>query len=104
MILTSLGYKVISAYNGKDAIEIYEKKYKEIDGVLLDLQMPVMGGKETFEKLKAINPHVKVLLSTGYGCNKLAQEILDDGALGLLEKPYQFEKLSKKIKSIIDCD
>ena len=65
-LLTHLGYEVLLAENGQEALELYKKNQNEIDLVLLDMVMPVMGGGETFDRMKEIDTNVKVLLSSGY--------------------------------------
>jgi CheY-like chemotaxis protein len=64
--LQTLGYKVLPAVSGKEALEIYKNKKDSIDMVILDMIMPGMGGGETYDNLKQINPEIKVLLSSGY--------------------------------------
>jgi CheY-like chemotaxis protein len=90
------------AENGKEAIEIYKKNMDKIDMVMLDIIMPVMDGGETYDKLKEINPDIKVLLSSGYGINGQATEILDRGCNGFIQKPFNMRALSKKIRDILD--
>ncbi|MBI5027097.1 MAG: response regulator [Nitrospirae bacterium] len=99
--LNELGYYVLEASDGKEAIEIYEDKKSKIDLVILDLIMPEMGGKETFEKLKKIAPDVKVLVSSGYGIDSNARNMLDDGAKGFIQKPYNINELAEMIKKIV---
>ncbi|MBC8316314.1 MAG: response regulator, partial [Desulfobulbaceae bacterium] len=65
-MLKSLGYKVLIAHDGNEAIEIYKENQKEIDIVLMDMIMPNLGGGEAFDYLRKINPNVKVLLNSGY--------------------------------------
>ncbi len=101
-MIESLGYEVLIAENGKEALEIYEKNMEKIDIVLLDIIMPVMDGGETYDKLKTINPDIKVLLSSGYGIKGQATEILDRGCNGFIQKPFDMKTLSKKIRSVLD--
>ena len=101
-MIESLGYEVLIAENGKEAIEIYKKNMDKIDMVMLDIIMPVMDGGETYDKLKEINPDIKVLLSSGYGINGQATEILDRGCNGFIQKPFNMRALSKKIRDILD--
>ncbi len=101
-MIESLGYEVLIAENGKEALEIYEKNMEKIDMVMLDIIMPVMDGGETYDKLKEINPDIKVLLSSGYGINGQATEILDRGCNGFIQKPFNMRALSKKIGDILD--
>lgn len=101
-MIESLGYEVLIAENGKEALEIYEKNMEKIDLVMLDIIMPVMDGGETYDKLKGINPDIKVLLSSGYGINGQATEILNRGCHGFLQKPFNMRTLSKKIRNVLD--
>jgi len=101
-IIEKLGYKVLTAKSGKEAMEIYKKNSDRIDMVILDMIMPDMGGGETYDKLKEINPDIKVLLSSGYSINGQATEILERGCNGFIQKPFNITDLSKKIREILD--
>jgi YesN/AraC family two-component response regulator len=90
------------AKNGKDAIEIYRENWGEIDVIILDMIMPGMGGGETFEILKSINPDVKVILSSGYSINGKAREIMNRGCKAFIQKPFQMADLSDKIKKVLN--
>jgi len=103
-VIGKLGYKVLTAKSGKEAIEIYEKNRGQIDMVILDMIMPNMGGGETYDKLKEINPDIKVLLSSGYSINGQATDILEQGCNGFIQKPFNMGALSKKIREILDKD
>jgi two-component system cell cycle sensor histidine kinase/response regulator CckA len=103
-MLEKLGFEVLIARNGKEAIEVYEKTRDRINLVILDMIMPGMGGRETYDKLKEINPDIKVLLSSGYSINGRATEILDRGCNGFIQKPFDMKKLSYSIRKIIDGD
>ena len=72
--------------------------------VILDMIMPDMGGGETYDKLKEINPDIKVLLSSGYSINGQANEILNRGCNGFIQKPFNMVDLSQKIRKILDKD
>ncbi|MCK5281707.1 MAG: response regulator [Cyclobacteriaceae bacterium] len=96
-----LGYSTIITKNGQEAIEIYKERFNEIKLVIIDMQMPIIGGKEAFIKMKEINPNIVALLSTGYGHNERAQEILDLGAKDLLLKPYKIEEIREKIDKML---
>jgi CheY-like chemotaxis protein len=103
-MLDSGGYQVISAENGKEALEIYNKQFKQIDLVILDIDMPELNGKEAFLKFKEINPDVKVLLSSGYSQETSTQDILSEGVLGFLQKPYGVNDLLNKIRHVMDSN
>jgi CheY-like chemotaxis protein len=100
-LLQELGYDVLTARSGQEAIEIYHEKSAEIDLVVMDLIMPGLGGSETYDRLKAIDAHVKVLLSSGYSINGQASKILERGCDGFIQKPFNINQLSEKIESII---
>jgi CheY-like chemotaxis protein len=101
-ILQTLGYKVLPAVSGKEALEIYKNKKDSIDMVILDMIMPGMGGGETYDNLKQINPEIKVLLSSGYSISGQAAEILERGCDGFIQKPFKLRQLSIKIREILD--
>jgi signal transduction histidine kinase len=100
-LLNKMGYTVLTAKSGREAIEIYEKNKDGIDIVILDMIMPGMGGGETFDRLKKMNPGIKVLLSTGYSLDGQAAEILRRGCSGFIQKPYLMKTLSQKIRLIL---
>jgi two-component system, cell cycle sensor histidine kinase and response regulator CckA len=101
-MLESLGYRVFSAGSGQEAIAVYMEKKGRIDLVILDMIMPGISGGETFDRLREICPGIVVLLSSGYSVNGQAQEILDRGCRGFLQKPFTLEILSKKIREVLN--
>jgi len=100
-ILERLGYRVLMARSGKEAIEIYRANKSKINMVILDMIMPDMGGGETYDRLKKINPEIKVLLSSGYSINGQASEIMNRGCNSFIQKPFNVEQLSRKIREIL---
>ena len=101
-IMKALGYDVLIARSGKEAIEVFRKNQDSIDMVILDMVMPDMSGGDTYNKLKEINPGIKVLLSSGYSISGQARGILEKGCNGFIQKPFNVEDLSKKIREILD--
>jgi len=101
-ILKTLGYKALIARGGKEAIEIYKKNKDKIDIVILDMIMPGVGGGEAYDRMKEINPNIKVLLSSGYSINGQATEILERGCDGFIQKPFNMKRLSQRIREILD--
>ena len=101
-ILEALGYTAFIARSGKEAIEVYENNKEKIDLIILDMIMPGMGGGEVYDQLKEINRDIKVLLSSGYSIEGQATEILKQGCDGFIQKPFNIEKLSCKIREILD--
>ena len=100
--LQMLGYSVLLAENGLDAVTIYEENPGMIDLVLLDMIMPKAGGHETFMKLKAIDPNVKVLLSSGFVNENAVEDLLSQGACGFLSKPHRIATVAKAIRAALD--
>ena len=101
-ILEEMGYKVFLAKSGKEAIETYEKNKHEIDMVILDMIMPDMGGGEAYDRMKAFDPNVKVLLSSGYSIEGQASDILARGCNGFIQKPFSVKELSHTIRQVLD--
>jgi nitrogen-specific signal transduction histidine kinase/ActR/RegA family two-component response regulator len=101
-MMESLGYLVVAAGKGEEALTLYRKRYDHIDLIILDMIMPYMGGKDVFNRIKEINPKAKVLLSSGYSLNGQAQEIMAQGCNGFIQKPFDTIELSRKIREILD--
>ena len=104
-LLESMGYEVVVAGSGKEAVEIISNGKNlstPIDLVILDVVMPDMGGGETYDRIKEISPDLKVLLSSGYSMDGEAKGILEKGCEGFIQKPFTPIKLSHKIKEILD--
>jgi CheY-like chemotaxis protein len=95
---------VLLARDGKEAIELYERNGDNIDIVLLDIVMPHMGGSEVYEKMREINPNIKVLLLSGYSIDGEATDILDRGCDGFIQKPFTMKELSGKIREIMGTE
>jgi len=101
-MLTKMGYNVSIARNGKDAIEIYKENQDKIDMVIIDMIMPELSGGETYDRLKEMNPDINVLLSSGHSINGQATEILERGCNGFIQKPFNINVLSMKLREILD--
>jgi two-component system, cell cycle sensor histidine kinase and response regulator CckA len=101
-ILEILGYNILVAHSGHEAINIYSEKKDVIDLVIQDMVMPGMSGMETFHALKIINPAVKVILSSGYVINQKIESIMEQGCRDFIQKPFRMEELSKKVRNVLD--
>ncbi len=101
-MLKRLGYDVVLARSGAETLKVYQANRNRIDMVILDMIMPDMGGGETYDRLKEINPSVKVLLSSGYSIDGQATEILERGCDGFIQKPFSLGSLSHKIREVLD--
>ena len=100
-MLETLGYVCFVAENGTDALSMYTEKGSEIDLIILDMVMPGMGGGETFDELRKIDSKVKIILSSGYGLDGEASDILSRGCSDFIQKPFKIDALSKKIKTVL---
>ena len=96
--LEHLGYNVEIASSGTEALELYRKSKQPIDLVILDMLMPQLSGDQTFFKLKAIDPDVKVLVISGYSSQEAVNSILDNGGLGFVQKPFTITELAKRVR------
>ena len=101
-MLEKMSHKVFAASSGKEAIEIFKEQKDRIDLVVLDMIMPEMGGKETFERLREIDPDVKILISSGYSLGDNTAEILEQGGSGFIQKPFTMMELAQKVKELFD--
>jgi CheY-like chemotaxis protein len=100
-LLRRRGYKVVTAEDGVKAVECYKTSWQHIDLVILDMNMPVMNGRDTFIAMRAMNPDVRAILATGFSLDSRAQEILDEGALGHIQKPYHVGDLVPQIEQAL---
>ncbi|CAB1062897.1 PAS/PAC sensor hybrid histidine kinase [Olavius sp. associated proteobacterium Delta 1] len=101
-MLERLGYSVLLAESGEKALQTYEAHRDSIDLIILDMIMPDMGGSVTYDQLKAKDPDIRVLLSSGYSLNGQASQIMRRGCDGFIQKPFNLEQISKKIREILD--
>ena len=101
-MLEKLGYRVLEANGGHEALRVYGEKQSAIDVVVLDMIMPDLNGGETFDRLKEIDPEIKVLLSSGYSINGRAQRIIERGCKGFIQKPFNLRELSNKLREVLD--
>jgi len=96
-MLGSLGYQVVTCRDGREAAALYEREWQTIDLVILDLIMPRLGGRATLAKLRAANPKVKAVIATGVGPEGEAAEMMREGAVGFVQKPFALLELAERI-------
>ncbi len=101
-LLKKLGYHVLEARSGKEAIQLFLEWCEKIDIVILDMIMPDIGGGEVYDRIKEIDPQVKVLLSSGYSIDGQATDILERGCNSFIQKPFNMTVLSKKIREVLN--
>ena len=100
-MLEKLGFSVLTAASGKEAVDIYKINKGRIGLVVLDMIMPGMGAGDTYNELQAIDPAIKVLLSSGYGVDEQTSEVMKRGCKGFIQKPFNMQVLSEKIEEIM---
>jgi PAS domain S-box-containing protein len=100
-MLGLMGYNVLTARSGAEAIEVFTRHRRNIDLLILDMIMPDMDGGTTFDHIKKIDADVKVLLSSGYSLRGEAEKILGRGCRGFVQKPFSMEQISRKIREVL---
>lgn len=100
-LLQRLGYQVIVVAGGREAIDYLKSHPKEVDLVILDLILPDLSGRETFYRLRELDPDLKILIYSAYSLDEEVHQLLEKGAVGFLQKPYRLAVLSQKIASIL---
>jgi len=103
-MLKTLGYTLITAKDGREAVDIIKRNGNDIDVVILDMIMPGVGGGDTFKLAREINKDLKVILASGYSIDGQASQILDKGCKGFIQKPFDLKQLSNKIRDILDTN
>ena len=101
--LQRYGYTVLTAENGREAVDIYRAMADRVSMVLLDMTMPVMGGEEALRHLKTINPTVRVLLSSGFNEVEAVRRFTGKGLAGFIQKPYTAAALAEKVRGVLDA-
>ncbi len=102
-LLQQLGYKVYTAADGLEAVDLFRRFHEGIAVVLLDLSMPHMGGSDCFDRLIRIDPHARVIFSSGHDMEASASEFLARGAKDIIQKPYQVGDLATRLRIVIDA-
>jgi len=101
-ILVSLGYQVMTAGSGAEAVKIYGENRGSIDILIIDMIMPNMSGGELYDKVREMDRDVKILLSSGYSIDGEASKVMERGCDGFIQKPFGIIELSRKIRDILD--
>ncbi len=103
-MLNQSNYRVITALNGEDALELYEKHGQGISLVILDFMMPGMGGRECLRALLTMDLKARVLVASGGLKEGMAKDLIAEGAKGVIRKPFDIAKLMEQIRKILDED
>lgn len=97
-ILEREGFRVLLARDGEEGLEVFRAEHERLHAVVLDLTMPKLGGEEVFKRMRAINPRVPVLLSSGYDEQEVVGRLDHDGLAGFVQKPYRAANLLAKLR------
>jgi len=100
-VLRDMGFEVLPAKDGPEALGLFRSRREDVAAVILDMVMPGMGGAEVFEALKAIEPGVRVLLASGYSRDGQANRLLEAGCQGFIQKPFDARELAEKLKEVL---
>jgi len=101
-MLETFGLTVLTASDGRDAVNTFRERADEIDLVLLDLTMPQMDGEEAFRELRRIKDDVRVILSSGYNEQDVTNRFAGKGLSGFIQKPYQVATLLEKVRGLLE--
>lgn len=101
-LLQKLGFTVLDAANGKEALELYQQNAADITLVVTDMGMPVMNGYELFYKLKQLDPQLPIIISSGFGEGDIASKIPREEIAGMINKPYNFDHLRDVLKGVAE--
>jgi two-component system cell cycle sensor histidine kinase/response regulator CckA len=102
MMLKKLGYQVLKAHNGHEGIQLFETNKSKIDLIISDFEMPKMNGKEVLDKLRKIDPQIKVMLSSGALTDEDEKEVMNEGFNGFIKKPYNMNTLISKMAEVVN--
>ena len=102
VFLERLGYNVILASDGREAVEIYKGRKNEIDILIMDMTMPHLTGRQMLQKILKINPTAKIILTSGYTDEGTAEELMHDGARDFLNKPFTIMPLAQIVRKVLD--
>jgi CheY-like chemotaxis protein len=101
LMLQKLGYTVLKARHGYEALEIFENNKNRISLVILDMRMPGMNGCEVYDRLKEIQPETKIIIASGYIDQYSIEELSKRDFNGYIEKPFKLKELSDKIEEVL---
>jgi len=101
-ILARYGYRVLTAGGGEEAVEVYRQHKKEIAVVVLDIMLPDVGGREVFRRIREIDPEAQVIIASGYNQERDAADLLKEGALKFVQKPYRIDSLVGAVGEVIE--
>ena len=100
-MLQAIGYQVLTACNGREALEVFRRNRDQIVCVLLDLTMPDLDGEQTFRELRLIHPELRVIMSSGYNEQEVTEKFAGKGLAGFIQKPYTVSEVGRKLREVL---
>jgi DNA-binding NtrC family response regulator len=100
-LLSAMGFSVLTAANGREALDIHHERGNGIDLVLLNLFMPEMGGVETYRELRSVSPYLPIVICSGYAVEEVLVEIMKDERAGVIQKPYKADQLQEVLMKVL---
>jgi PAS domain S-box-containing protein len=100
-MLEQLGFSILTAADGREALDLYRDRSREIAAIVLDMTMPHMSGEETFRQLRRLNPDVPVILSSGYAEQDVVSQFAGKGLSGFIQKPYTLDNLRTALRGLM---
>jgi DNA-binding response OmpR family regulator len=100
-IMEMSGLKVFTAGNGQDGVDLYKRNRKDIDLIIMDMVMPIMDGREAFKEIRKLNPKQKIFIISGYSQREDMEDLLENGAVGFMRKPFQVREIVDKVNEIL---
>ena len=101
-LIEAEGYDVLSAGNGREAMEVFKEHGVKIGLVVLDMSMPEMDGTQTFQALREIDPALKVLVASGFSEDPHVAHLVENGAHGVIPKPFKVDELTKIVREAMN--
>lgn len=101
-ILEEQGYSVLTAMDGQECLNLYQKEKDRIDAIVLDLSMPRLSGNEVMKQIFSDNPHFKIIVSSGHANGFDSDALIEQGASGVISKPYKPHEFIQKIREVLD--
>ena len=103
-MLERVGFEVMTAGDGREAIDLFGKHYEKVRLVVLDMTMPNLDGEACFRELRRIEPHVKVIVTSGYNEQDIMSRFVGKGLAGFVQKPYSFRELLSSVRDVLRED
>jgi CheY-like chemotaxis protein len=101
-MLERIGFTVVTATDGIEAIRVYREQADSIDAIVLDLAMPRMDGEQTFHELKRIRSDARIIVSSGYAAKDVVERLSNHGLVAFAQKPYDMKTLAALVRKAME--